>query len=122
MDDTNTAAMIGVAIAASALVVTVVVLLFRGNYIPGANVNRVNNLDKKADELTQAVNGLRSETQQGDQKLREDMNTGFDKLAGMIDARCVEVQQTNQTVAALANHAHDTGGRTMFALPPRTSG
>lgn len=39
--------MIGVAIAASALVVTVVVLLFRGSYIPGANVNRVNNLDKR---------------------------------------------------------------------------
>ncbi len=50
------------------------------------------------------------------------MNTGFDKLAGMIDARRVEVQQTNQTVAALANHAHDTDGRTMSALPPRTSG
>ena len=46
------------------------------------------------------------------------MNAGFASLAGAIDALRVETQQSNQMLAALANHTHDTDGRTVFAVPP----
>jgi hypothetical protein len=45
------------------------------------------------------------------------MAAGFDKLADSIDALRVETQQSNQMIAALANHTHDTDGRTIFTVP-----
>ena len=38
-------------------------------------------------------------------------------LAVVSDLRS-EVQQSNQTLAVLANHTHDTDGRTVFQVPP----
>ena len=68
-------------------------------------------------EMQQGHQQLRAEMQQGDQQLRAEMAAGFDKLADAINGLRDEVQQNNQMLAALANHTHDTDGRTVFTLP-----
>ena len=45
------------------------------------------------------------------------MVAGFGQLTEAIDALRVETQQNNQMIAALANHTHDTDGRTVFTVP-----
>ena len=115
-------------IAALSFVVTVVVLLVRGSFVLGSTVNQVNNLGSQVEDLSASVNELRTEMQQGhqqlraemqqgDQQLRAEMAAGFDKLADAINGLRDEVQQNNQMLAALANHTHDTDGRTVFTLP-----
>ena len=69
------------------------------------------------EELRVEIRQARAEARQDNQQLRVEMNAGFEKLANAIDAMRVEIQQTNQMVAALANHTHDTDGRTVFAVP-----
>ena len=115
-------------IAALSFVVTIVVLLVRGSFVLGSSVNQVNNLGRQVEDLTASVNELRTEMQQGhqqlraemqqgDQQLRAEMVAGFDKLADAINGLRDEVLQNNQMLAALANHTHDTDGRTVFTLP-----
>ena len=69
--------------------ITLIVLIVRGGFLLGSLVTQVNNLGRQMETLTSAVNELRA-----------------------------EVQQNNQTLAALANHTHDTDGKTVFRVPP----
>ncbi len=75
-------------IAAAGIGVTLVVLLIRGSFQLGRLSHKVDNLDDKVDSLAEAVNELRR-----------------------------EVQQSNRTLAALANHRHDVDGNTVFNVP-----
>ena len=59
----------------------------------------------------------RAEAREENRQLRAEMVAGFEKLADAIDALRVETQQNNQMIAALANHTHDTDGRTVFTVP-----
>ena len=68
--------------------ITLIVLLVRGGFLLGRLHNQVEDLDTRIEALTIAVNDLRA-----------------------------EVQQSNQTLAALANHTRDTDGRTVFQVP-----
>ena len=68
-------------------------------------------------EHQEAIQRLRQEHQESIQQLRAEMVAGFDKLADAINSLRDEVQQNNQMLAALANHTHDTDGRTVFTLP-----
>ena len=68
-------------------------------------------------EHQEAIQRLRQEYQESIQQLRAEMVAGFDKLADAINSLRDEVQQNNQMLAALANHTHDTDGRTVFTLP-----
>ena len=69
------------------------------------------------EELRAEINQARAEARDENRQLRAEMNAGFEKLVNAIDAMRVEIQQTNQMVVALANHTHDTDGRTVFAVP-----
>ena len=40
-----------------------------------------------------------------------------DNLAEAVNELRREVQQSNRTLAALANHRHDVGGNTVFNIP-----
>ena len=71
-------------------------------------------------ELKQDNQQLRTELKQDVQQLRTEMVAGFQQLAEAIDAMRIEVQQNNQMLAALANHTHDTDGRTVFTVPATT--
>ena len=75
--------------------ITLIVLLVRGGFLLGRLFTqveglgaRVEGLGARIEALTIAVNDLRA-----------------------------EVQQSNQTLATLANHTHDTDGRTVFQVP-----
>ena len=68
-------------------------------------------------EHQEAIQRLRQEYQESIRQLRAEMVAGFDKLADAINTLRDEVQQNNQMLAALANHTHDTDGRTVFTLP-----
>ncbi len=68
-------------------------------------------------EHQEAIQRLRQEYQESIQQLRAEMVAGFDKLADAINSLRDEVQHNNQMLAALANHTHDTDGRTVFTLP-----
>ncbi len=68
-------------------------------------------------EHQEAIQRLRQEYQESIQQLRAEMVAGFDKLADAVNSLRDEVQQNNQMLAALANHTHDTDGRTVFTLP-----
>ena len=68
-------------------------------------------------ETHREIQESRAETHREIQELRTEMVAGFETLANAIDALRVEIQQTNQMVAALANHTHDTDGRTVFTVP-----
>ena len=120
-------------IAALGVGVTIVVLLVRGGYQLGRNTALIESLAGSVEEVKEEIKQLRSEsrrdiqelraeTRRDIQELRIEMNAGFEKLADAIDALRVEIQRTNQMVAALANHTHDTGGRTAFTVPSPPSG
>ena len=96
------AAIAGITIASLTglgIAVTLIVLIARGGFIMGRLSNQV-------DVLTVAVGELRADGQQREQRL----------LATINELRA-EVQQSNRMLAALANHTHDTDGRTLFQVP-----
>ena len=109
-------------IAALGVGVTIVVLLVRGGYQLGRNTAQIESLAGSVEEVKEEIKQLRSESRRDIQELRIEMNAGFEKLADAIDALRVEIQRTNQMVAALANHTHDTDGRTAFTVPSPPSG
>ena len=74
-------------------------------------------IQRSNQEHQEAIQRLRQEHQESIQQLRAEMVAGFDKLADAINGLRDEVQQNNQMLAALANHTHDTDGRTVFTLP-----
>ena len=45
----------------------------------------------------------------------------IEALTAAVNELRAEVRQSNQTLAALANHTHDTDGRTVFQVPPAVS-
>ena len=59
---------------------------------------------------TAALNELRAEMRENNQA----------QTAALNELR-VEVQQSNEMLAALANHTHDTDGRTVFQVPAAVS-
>lgn len=73
-------------------------------------------------ELRQEMQELRAEARQDNRELRTEMNAGFDRLFEAISSIHVEVQQSNRMIAALANHTHDTDGRTVFTVPSPPGG
>ena len=89
MDAGTIAAIVIAGLTGLGIGITLIVLLVRGGFLLGRLHNRVEDLDTRIEALTIAVNDLRS-----------------------------EVQQSNQTLAALANHTHDADGRTVFQVPP----
>ena len=89
MDAGTIAAIVIAGLTGLGIGITLIVLLVRGGFLLGRLHNQVEDLDARIEALTVAVNDLRA-----------------------------EVQQSNQTLAALANHTHDTDGRTVFQVPP----
>ena len=139
METTTIVAFVAVGLSAVGIGLTIVVLLLRGSFLLGGSINQVNNLGKQVDDLTaevkeqrlehqeaiqrsnrehqEAIQRLRQEHQESIRQLREEMADGFSKLANAVNDLRAEVQQNNQMLAALANHTHDTDGRTIFTLP-----
>ena len=139
METTTIIAFVAVGLSAVGIGLTIVILLLRGSFLLGGSLNQVNTLGKQVDDLTaevkeqrqehqeaiqrsnqehqEAIQRLRQEHQESIQQLRAEMVAGFDKLADAINGLRDEVQQNNQMLAALANHTHDTDGRTVFTLP-----
>ena len=139
MEISAIATIIGVGIAALGVGVTIVVLLIRGSYQLGRNTAQVESLGNTVEELRAEIREVREElraeirevreelrteirqvreeAREDNRQLRADMVAGFERLAEAIDALRVETQQNNQTLAALANHTHDTDGRTLFTVP-----
>ena len=72
-------------------------------------------------EMQQSNQELRAEMQQSNQELRAEAQQNNQTLTVAINELRAEVQQSNQTLAALANHTHDTDGRTVFQVPPGAS-
>ena len=91
---------VAIVIATLGVGITLIVLLLRGGFILGRMSNQFEAQAQAIAALTASVNELRAETQRSNQELR------------------AEMQQSNQTLAALANHTHDTDGRTVFQVPP----
>lgn len=100
-------ATVATVIAGLGIGITLIVLLLRGSFMLGRLSNQV-------DGLTIAVSELRAEMQRSNQELRAEMQRSNRELLS-------EVQQSNRTLAALANHTHDTDGRTVFQVPPPAS-
>ena len=124
---------IAIAIAASGLGITLIVLLLRGGFLLGRLSNQVDGLTIAVGELRaemqqseqrlraeaqQSEQRLRAEMQQNDQRLRAEMQQGHQALLDAISELRAEVQQSNHTLAVLTNHTHDTDGRTVFQVPP----
>ena len=91
MDAAIIAAIAAAGVSALGVGITLIVLVVRGGFLLGRLVAQVKAIGNQVEGLTVAVNELRA-----------------------------EVQQSNQTLAALANHTHDTDGRTVFQVPPAT--
>ena len=106
----NAIPIVALVIAALGVGITLIVLMLRGGFIMGRLSNQVEAQAKAIDALAASVNYLRAEAQQREQRL----------LATISELRA-EVQQSNQTLAALANHTHDTDGRTVFQVPTPAS-
>ena len=70
------------------------------------------------DTTTVTVSELRAEMQRSEQRLREEARQREQMLLATINELQAEVQQSNLTLAALANHTHDANGRTVFQVPP----
>lgn len=92
MEPATIVAIVIAALSGLGIVITLIVLVIRGGFLLGRLVGQVDSLGNQIAALTAAVNELRA-----------------------------EVQQSNQTLAALANHTHDTDGRTVFQVPPAVS-
>ncbi len=137
------ATVVGTGIANVGVGVTIIVLLIRGSDALGRSTAQVEILSAAVTEVRNEVVGAirtevgetraearqdkeelraeireaRAEAREDNRQLRADMVAGFETLANAIDAFRAEVQQTNQMVAALANHTPDTDGRTVFTVP-----
>ena len=124
---------IAIAIAASGVGITLIVLMLRGGFLLGRLSNQVDGLTITVGELRaeirqseqrlraeaqQSEQRLRAEMQQNDQRLRAEMQQGNQALLDAISELRAEVQQSNHTLAVLTNHTHDTDGRTVFQVPP----
>ena len=92
MDAGTVVAIVSAALAGLAIVITLIVLLVRGGFLLGRISKQVEGLGGQIEALTTTVADLRA-----------------------------EVQQSNQTLAALANQTHDVDGRTVFQVPPAVS-
>ncbi len=108
-----TVAAIVAVLAGISLGVTVVVLLIRGSYLLGKLVNRVENQDTKIDDLGTRMDNLEAK-----------LDARFDALTTVIselraDARQTNeaIHQTNKILVGLANHTHDSDGKTIFSIP-----
>ena len=116
----ETAAIIAIAavgLSAVGIGTTIIVLLLRGSFMLGGSINQVNNLGKQVESLTAQVNELRAESQQTTQQLRKEMVAGQNQLMDAVNDLRAEVQLSNQMLAALANHTHDTDRLTVFTVP-----
>ena len=49
--------------------------------------------------------------------LADRVDAKFDRMADDMVALRAEIQQSNRTLAALANHGHDADGRILFTIP-----
>ena len=96
MDAGTIAAIVIASLTGLGIGITLIVLLVRGGFLLGRLFNRVEALDARVDGLDARIEAL---------------------TIAVNDLRA-EVQQSNQTLAALANHTHDTDGRTVFQVPP----
>ena len=96
MDAGTIAAIVIAGLTGLGIGITLIVLLVRGGFLLGRLFNRVEALDARVDGLDGRIEAL---------------------TIAVNDLRA-EVQQSNQTLAALANHTHDADGRTVFQLPP----
>ena len=109
MDTAVIIAIIAVAVSALSVGITLIVLVVRGGFLLGRLVAQVEAIGNQVQGLAAAVSELRADGQRSNQT-----------LTAAINELRAEVQQSNQTLAALANHTHDTDGRTMFQVPPAT--
>ena len=125
METATVIAIVGVGVGGIGVGVTIIVLLLGDSYAPNRNTAQVESMSAAVTEVRNETVGAvrtevgeaRAEARQDNQQLRADMVAGFQQLAEAIDTLRGEVQQTNQMVAALANHTHDTDGRTVFTVP-----
>ena len=99
MDPSAIAGITIAALTGLGIAVTLIVLIARGGFMMGKLVGQVDELSNRVDSLSGQIATL---------------------TASVNDLRA-EVQQSNQMLAALANHTHDTDGRIVFQLPPSVS-
>ena len=114
---------------------TLIVLLVRGTFMLGSLSNNVNNLNVRFDGLDKRVDGVDAKIdaladkvdakfdamdRKFDAKidaLADRVDAKFDRMADDMAALRAEIQQSNRTLAALANHGHDADGRIVFTIP-----
>ena len=118
MDVATIVAVAAAAFGALGVGITLIVFVVRGGFLLGRLFTQVEALGSQVEGLTAAISELRAEMQQSNQELRAEMQQSNQSLAAAISELRTEVQQSNQTLAALANHTHDTDGRTVFQVPP----
>ena len=99
MEPATIVAIVIAALSGLGIVITLIALVIRGGFLLGRLVGQVDSLGKQVEGLTNQVAAL----------------------AAAVNELRAEVQQSNQTLAALANHTHDTDGRTVFQVPPSVS-
>ena len=136
MDAAVIVAIAAAGVSALGVGITLIVLVVRGGFLLGRLVTQVEGLtaavgDLRTEmqqsnqdlrtEMQQSNQDLRTEMQQSNQDLRTEMQQNNQTLTAAINELRAEVQQSNQTLAALANHTHDTDGRTVFQVPPSVS-
>ncbi len=125
MDAAVIVAIAAAGVSALGVGITLIVLVVRGGFLLGRLVTQVEGLTAAVGdlrtEMQQSNQDLRTEMQQSNQDLRTEMQQSNQTLTAAINELRAEVQQSNQTLAALANHTHDTDGRTVFQVPPSVS-
>ena len=124
MDVAIIVAIAAAGISALGVGIALIVLVVRGGFLLGRLVTQVEELAAAVGqlraEMQQSNQELRAEAQQNNQGLRAEAQQNNQTLTAAINELRAEVQQSNQTLAALANHTHDTDGRTVFQVPPAT--
>ena len=109
------AAIIGAAVALTGLVVTVLVMSFRGSF-------RLGQLFQRMDDQDENIRQMREEMRQSNAELREAIQLLTTEMRDNHRQLSNEIRQTNEAVIALANHRHDQDGNIIFILPVQPGG
>ena len=116
--DAPTAIAIVIAIATVAGVgITLIVLLVRGGFMLGTLSNNVSNLNVRVDGVDAKIDALAERVDAKFDAMDRKFDAKFDRMADDMAALRAEIQQSNRTLAALANHGHDADGRIVFTIP-----
>ena len=86
------------------------------NNVSNLNV-RFDGLDKRVDGIDSKIDALAERVDAKFDAMDRKFDAKFDRMADDMAALRAEIQQSNRTLAALANHGHDADGRIVFTIP-----